>query len=296
MLGVSVPRREHQALLTGRGRFIDDAPVADELHVLFLRSPVANARIASIDIEAAIASDGVVAVFIGEDIADGQGLMQEGCALTSTDGRASVNPAREAMVREQVRFVGDTVAMVVATTIDGARDGLELIAVEYAEEDAAADISAAIADDAPVVWPEAPDNVALHWHGGDAEGLPALLPRRTPRSRCVWSITVLSSRRWRPAGGVRASYDAATDTYTVVTPSQGVGGLRNNLAREGLRVDSSRVRVITENVGGAFGIKIPVYAEHVLMAWASRKPGAACVGSPSVAMHFSPTAPGRTTS
>tara|TARA_B100000676_G_C18075371_1_gene847257 strand:+ start:556 stop:2877 length:2322 start_codon:yes stop_codon:yes gene_type:complete len=273
MLGVSVPRREDQALLTGRGRFIDDAPVADELHVLFLRSPVANARIASIDIEAAIASDGVVAVFVGDDIAaDGQGLMQEGCALTWTDGRASVNPAREAMVREQVRFVGDTVAMVVATTIDGARDGLELIAVEYAEEDAAADISAAIADDAPVVWPEAPDNVALHWHGGDA----AETARAFAQAHASVSVRLVNNRvviAPMETRGVRASYDAATDTYTVVTPSQGVGGLRNNLAREGLRVDTSRVRVITENVGGAFGIKIPVYAEHVLMAWASRKLG-----------------------
>ena len=271
-IGARVPRREDAALLTGRGRFIDDIERARQVHAWIVRSPHAHATIVSIDTTDAAAAAGVVAVFTHGDLeADGIAPLSEPNGVTGSDGKTTINVDHPLLARDRTMHVGDPVAMVVARTRRIAQDAAEQVIVDYEELDVVVDGRAAVEAGAPQLWPPAPGNVALDWEGGDAGAADAAFARAAHVTRL--DITnnrlVIAPMETR---GVIAEYEPRDGRYTVRTPSQGVRHLLAPLARS-LGVPESRIRVITDDVGGAFGIKIPPYPEHVLVAWAARRIG-----------------------
>ncbi|NKC14146.1 MAG: molybdopterin-dependent oxidoreductase [Gammaproteobacteria bacterium] len=275
MIGQSVERLEDAALLRGLGRFIDDLREDGQLYAICVRSSQAHARIVHIDTADAVKAPGVVEVLTSSDLqADGLGFIQDTCALKSVDGSAFINPPRPALAAGKVRFVGDIIALVVATSANAARDGAELIDIELASLDAVVNVQGALADGAPQLWEEAPGNLALDWAGGDAAATQQAFASaaHVTRLRLVNNRIVVAAMETR---GVIASYDAGRDHYTLYTPSQGVNHIRMPLAAVGLRTSPANVRVVTPDVGGAFGMKIPLYPEHILIAWAARRSGRA---------------------
>ena len=271
-IGARVPRREDAALLTGRGRFIDDVDRAHQAHAWIVRSPHAHARIVSIDTSDAAALPGVVAVLTHRDLeADGIAPLSEPNRVTGRDGAKTVNVDHPLLAGERVMHVGDPVAMVVARTRREAQDAAERVFVDYEELHVVVDGRVALEADAPQLWPSAPGNVALDWEGGDAGATDAAFARAAHVTRLVIvnNRVVIAPMETR---GAIAEYEPRDGRYTIRTPSQGVGSLLSPLARS-LGVAESRVRVITDDVGGAFGIKIPPYPEHVLVAWAARRLG-----------------------
>ena len=269
-IGARIPRREDAALLTGRGRFIDDIERARQAHAWIVRSPHAHARIASIDTADAAAVPGVVAVLTHRDLAaDGVAPLREPNTVTGRDGETTINVDHPLLARDRALHVGDPVAMVVARTRRIAQDAAERVVVDYEELDVVVDGRAAVQAGAPRLWPSAPGNVALDWEGGDAGDADAAFARAAHVTRLdiANNRLVIAPMETR---GVIAEYDPRDGRYTIWTPSQGVRHLLAPLARS-LGVTESRIRVITGDVGGAFGIKIPPYPEHVLAAWAARR-------------------------
>ena len=273
-IGERVPRREDAALLTGGGRFIDDIDRAHQAHAWMVRSPHAHARILSIDTSEAAAVPGVVAILTPDDLeADGVAPLNEPNGVTGRDGEPTINVSHPLLARDRVMHVGDPVALVVAETRRIAADAAERVIVDYEELDVVVDGRAALDAAAVQLWASAPGNVALDWEGGDAGATDHAFSRAAHVTRLAITNNrvVIAPMETR---GVIAEYEPRDGRHTIWTPSQGVGHLLAPLA-ESLRVPESRIRVITHDVGGAFGIKIPAYPEHVLVAWAARRLGRA---------------------
>ena len=271
-IGARVPRREDAALLTGNGRFIDDVERARQAHAWIVRSPHAHARIVSFDTSDAVEGPGVFAVLTHRDLAaDGVGPLSEPNRVVGRNGEKTVNVDHPLLAEERTMHVGDPVAMVVARTRRDAQEAAERVFVDYEELDPVVDGCAALEAGAPQLWPSAPGNVALDWEGGDADAVRVAFTRaaHVTRLRIVNNRVVIAPMETR---GVIAEYEPRDGRYTIRTPSQGVSHLLAPLARS-LGVAESRIRVITDDVGGAFGIKIPPYPEHVLAAWAARRLG-----------------------
>ena len=154
-IGHSVLRREDDALLKGKGCFMDDLNVPDQLHVWFVRSTSPHAKLGGIETTAAIESPGVIAVFTGADlIEEPVGMLQGPSALANKDGTPIYVPAWPAMALDTVRYVGDTVAMVVAETRDAACDAAELVEVDYGELDSITDLRNATDRATVQLWPD----------------------------------------------------------------------------------------------------------------------------------------------
>ena len=269
-IGARVPRREDPALLAGAGRFIDDIVRAFQAHAWIVRSPHAHARVASIDTRDAAAAPGVIAVFTHRDLQeDGIAPLSERNLVTGRNGETTIHVPQPVLAGDRVLYVGEPVAMVVAQTRTGAQDAAERVIVEYEDLDVVVDGRAALDESAPCLWPSAPGNVALDWEGGDAGATGAAFARadHVTRLDITNNRVVVAPMETR---GVVAEYEPRDGRYAIWTPSQGVGSLLAPLARS-LGVVESRIRVITNDVGGAFGVRIPPYPEHVLAAWAARR-------------------------
>ncbi|MFQ5985304.1 MAG: xanthine dehydrogenase family protein molybdopterin-binding subunit [Alphaproteobacteria bacterium] len=271
--GQPVRRKEDQRFLTGRGRYTDDINLNHQAYAYVLRSPHAHARLAAIDAAEALAAPGVVAVFTGADVAaDGLGTLPCAISLANRDGSPMVKPPRPVLARDRVRYVGDNVALVVADSPEGARDAAELVRVDYEPLAAVADPVAARSPGTPAVWDEAPDNVCFDWETGDRAACAAAFAKAHHRTRLelVNNRVVVNSIEPRVALG---GYDPGDDRYTLYTGTQGVHSVRQVLAEFALEVPENRVRVITPDVGGGFGMKGFVYPEYALVLWAAKKIG-----------------------
>jgi carbon-monoxide dehydrogenase large subunit len=271
-IGRPVPRREDPPLLRGQGHFIDDLEAAGLLHAWFVRSPHAHARVLGIDGTQALAMPGVQEVLTAAELAqDGLEAIHASVGLENVDGTPARLPPRPLLARDRVRHSGDAVAMVVATSREQARDAAECVAVDYQELAAVSDAGQALQPDAPLLFDSAPGNLALHWHGGDADAVARAFDgaSHVSRLRVVNNRVMVAPMETR---GAMAAYDPATGRYTVHAPSQGVNEVKTDLARA-LGVSAGEVQVITPEVGGAFGMKIPAYPEYVLCAWAARRLG-----------------------
>lgn len=272
--GQPLRRKEDVRLLTGQGRFTADLIRPGMAHAAMLRSPHPHARIVAIDTAAAAAMPGVCAVLTGADYAaDGLGGIPSGSDLlrlpgTPADQGFRYRPPHPALAAERVRFVGDTVAMVVAETAAEARDALEAIAVEY---EALPHVTAtAQALGGPPVWSEAADNLCFDWQAGDAAAVAAAFARaaRVVRLETLNQRIHVGSLETRGAIG-----EYADGRYTLTTGTQMPHGLRDALAEAVLRVPAAEVRVRVADVGGSFGIKNALYPEQALVLWAARRLG-----------------------
>ncbi|MCH9672095.1 MAG: xanthine dehydrogenase family protein molybdopterin-binding subunit [Gammaproteobacteria bacterium] len=270
--GIGAPRVrvEDEPLLRGNARFIDDINLAGQGYAAFVRSAMPSARILRIDVEQARKSPGVIAILThAEMTADGVGRIHSPSNLKSADGTPIRNPQQTALT-DHARFVGDTLAMVVAQSPAQADDAALLVEVDYDDAPPAIDPAAALLADAPLVWPEFGTNLALDWEWGKTDEVEAAFARAHHVSRITVTNNRLVVAALEPRGAV-AQYDAATERYTVWTPTQGGTPVQTALANPGLGVAPSQVRVITPEVGGGFGIKNLIYPEQILVAWAAKK-------------------------
>jgi carbon-monoxide dehydrogenase large subunit len=269
-IGARALRKEDKRFITGRGHFTDDMSVPGMHYAAFVRSPHAHAKIKSIDTAKASGMPGVVAVLTGADLAaDDIGPVPCGFA---PDGGPQNAPPRPALTSDKVRFVGDLVAMVIAATSGEARDAAAAVEVEYEPLPANADPARAQADDAPLLHEEAPQNLCVNWHLGDEAAADAAFASAAK----VVELKLINNRKIPNAVEPRASlgvFDPASESYTLYTTSQNPHITRLLLAAFELKVPESKVRVVSPDVGGGFGSKIPHYPEELLVAWAARKVG-----------------------
>ena len=264
--GQSVKRVEDVRLLTGKGNFTDDLQREGMLYGVTLRSPYAHAEIRALDTSAALAVPGVVAVYTHADIA-GYGPVP--CLVPLS---APLETPRILLADDRVRFVGDAVAFVVAESREAARAGTEAIEVDYAERPVVASLDAALADGAPKIWSEAKSNSLFDWQVGDGEKAAAAIAG----SAHVTSLRIVQNRVAPTSMEVRAAlgeYDSETGVYTLSTGSQGVAGMRQMLAGPILKVGMDKVKIVTGDVGGGFGMKTFVYAEYPLVLHAAKALG-----------------------
>ncbi len=272
-IGQAVRRKEDVRFITGTGRFTDDIHLDGEAHAYFLRSPHAHARIRAIDTAAAKAAPGVLAVLTHADVA-AAGLGPIKCStpfLRNRDGSPYLNPGRPQLATGKVRHVGDPVAMVVAGTLAQAKDAAELIEVAYEPLPVVTDPLAAVKPGAPLLYDDVPNNIPLDWQFGDEAATTAAFAKADKVVKLDLAINRIVVASLEPRGAV-AAYDRATERYTVHMGSQGAFGARGHLAR-GLNVEPAKVRVITSDVGGGFGMKGFDFPEHTLAAFASKQIG-----------------------
>ncbi len=270
-LSQSVRRIEDPRLLTGNGRYTDDIGLPGQAHGVVLRSPHAHARITALDTAPALAIPGVLAVITGRDL-EAAGLGPVPCVipLKNKDGSPRADTPRLALATDTVRHVGDPVAFVVADTPQAARDGAEAIAVDYDILPAATDLATACDANTPQVWGSAPGNIAFDWEAGDKAATDAAFARAAHVTR----LTVVNNRVVVASMEARAAVAAwEGDRLTLHTNTQGSWLVRNLLANVVFKIDPATVRVVTPDVGGGFGMKLYLYAEHVLVAFAARQIG-----------------------
>ena len=268
--GRAVRRVEDPVLVAGAGRYTDDVTPDGQLHLVFVRSPYAHARIRGVDGAAAAAMPGVVAVYTGAQLAAaGVKPIPMELPFKRPDGSACVAAPRRALAHERVRSVGEPVAAVVARSPDAARAAAEAISVDYDELPAVTDVVRAMQPGAPVLCDAAPDNIAAEARYGDA----AAAARAFAAAAHRVSVDIVNQRvvpvTIEPRT-VLAEFDAASGRLTVRLSSQMPTGVRDSLVTclPGLKTEA--VRVVVGDVGGGFGMKTGIYPEDIVVAHAAR--------------------------
>jgi carbon-monoxide dehydrogenase large subunit len=275
-IGQPLRRLEDDRLLRGQGSFTDDFSVPGQAHAWFVRSPHPHARIRSIDSGDALASPGVIAVLTGTDaVADGLSSMPFMHLHKRPDGSPIIAPPRLPLSTEVVRFVGDAVAMVIAETRNAAKDGADLVEVDYEPLPAVVSVEQSSGSDAPQVWPPAftaeHGNIAAYYRHGDIGAVDAAFHRAAHRT----SIRVINNRviaHPLEVRGALGEYDAGTGLYTIRAPVQGVHRARTDAATP-LGVPDAQVRMVVNDLGGGFGARAYGFPENAAVAWAARRIG-----------------------
>jgi carbon-monoxide dehydrogenase large subunit len=271
-IGQPVSRTEDPMLLRGEGRYSDDISLPGQVHAVMLRSGHAHGVLRGLDVAAARALPGVHAVITQAELsAAGLARMPFGMAQRNRDGSAMPVPAHTPLASDRVRYVGEPIACVVADTAALARDAAELVAPDIDPLPAVTTASAAAAPGAPQLHDAVPGNVGLSFHYGDSAAVAAAFARAAHVTRLAPrnSRVVVCPMEPRSAIG---EYDAATGRYTLHLGCQGAFGMRNTLA-ETLGVPRDRVRVLTGQVGGSFGMKASLYPEYICLLHAARTLG-----------------------
>jgi carbon-monoxide dehydrogenase large subunit len=272
-VGQAVPRFEDVRLLLGQGQFQDDINLYGQLYAVFLRSPHAHACIRSIAKGAAANAPSVAAIYIGADYAaDGLGMPKAMMPRKKADGSPLFAPQRPALVADRVRYVGDPVAMVVATTLNAAKDAAELIEVDYEPLPAVTSVAEAALPGAPRIWDQNPDNISHLYERGDKRATEAAFAGAAHIVRRRYVITRVHAQYLEPRGLIGA-YDAGQERFTLYANVNYPHRVRNMLANQVFKVPESKMRVVTHDVGGGFGTKGWHYVEDRLTLWAARKLG-----------------------
>ena len=265
-------RREDVRHLTGCAAFTDDLAVPGEAHAAFVRSPYAHGRVIGLDLAAAHAAPGVLGIFTARDLDEaGIGVIPY-LPMPGFPMPTPVNAPRPALARDIVRHVGEPVAVVIAETQAQAQDAAELVVLDIDPLPAVTDTAAAVQPGAPVVWPDAPNNVGLVWHGGDAAAADAAFARAAHITRLRLINNRVIANPIEPRTCI-AGYDAASGTWELRAATQGVQYILRVLCEHTLRVPRERIVVLTGDVGGAFGVKEQPYPEDVTLLHAARALG-----------------------
>ena len=264
-IGQPVPRLEDPRFLTGRGRFTDDINLPRQAYAAFVRSPYAHARIAGVETAAARKAPGVLAVYVGADVADLDGLPCR-AQLQDRHGDPCFIPHRPVLPTDRVRFVGQAVAAVVAETRSQAENAVELVELEVEELSATVDMVAAASPDAPVIHPQRGHNLCVLWENGDADAVDEIIAAAAHVTR----LTVVNNRVVPGPLEPRVSLASYADgRFTLYNPSQGAVAQRGSVARV-FKVDQSQVRVISEDTGGGFGVRGELHPEAAICLFAAR--------------------------
>ncbi len=272
MSGTFTGRREDLRLITGQGRYAADWNLPRQVHGYFLRSDRAHAEIVSIDVQPALRSAGVVAVFTGADTA--RAGFKTAPQLVKYPGRGGMKilvPQRDVLANARVRFVGQEVALVVAATALAAQDAAEKIAVAYRDLPVLVDADDALAPDAPLLYADIPGNVCFDYEYGNEAATNEAFARAGHLTRVRLDSQRMVGNPMEPKACL-AAYDAATDRYDLYTSSQGMSLMLGGLAGvTGIAAD--RFRVHAQDVGGGFGIRSDAYAEYCAAILAAKTLG-----------------------
>jgi carbon-monoxide dehydrogenase large subunit len=279
-IGRPMPRFEDLRLVRGAGKYSDDIAMPDHAIAAFVRSPHAHAIVKRIDAAAARTMPGVIAVLTGADYAaDGlKGALQRANPAGATDIKVrAFAPEKRPVLEEQqfplvidrVRYPGEAVAVVVAEKLFQARDAAEAVEVEYELLRAVTDLREA--DDAETIWASAPDNIALDQEFGNAAAVRAAFDAADLVVKQTFRNQRIANAQMEPRSGV-ACYDAATDSYTLISGNQGVHAPRMVLA-ESFGLPLEKVRFVCPDVGGGFGLRNNLYPEQAAVLWAAKRVG-----------------------
>jgi aerobic carbon-monoxide dehydrogenase large subunit len=271
-------RVEDDALVRGQGRFIDDDDSANRVFGFFVRSPHAFARITKIDTSEACEAPGVLAVLTAADMkAAGVGNVSAHFPMPGRGGGKLAVPFRPALAEDRVMHIGQAVALVVATTQAAAQDAGEKVAIDYEELEPVVAAAEAVKPGATQLWPEAAGNIALDWMGlaKDPEANTREVDAIIKSAAHVARLTQFNQRIF-PATmetrGATGHYDKASDSYTLRCCSQSAQVMRDGVAPI-MGLKREQLRVITEDVGGAFGLKTGPYPEYPVLLVAAKHVG-----------------------
>lgn len=268
-IGARVVRREDQRFVTGRGRFADDVDLPDTAKAYIVRSPYGHARIAGLDVVAACASEGVLAVLTGADVSrDGLGGLPCHAFHQPAAGARHCRPLQPILVADTARHIGDRVALVIAETLTQAQNAAELVRVDY-EPLPAVTLADAVKGDAPKVWNDASNNISFTIERGNRTAV----EEQFRKAAHVTALTVAYPRASANAIECRSAIayqDPASGRLTLCTSTQSPYLVRQTLA-DVLHWPEAALRVIALDVGGAFGMKSQIYPEEALVVWAAAK-------------------------
>jgi carbon-monoxide dehydrogenase large subunit len=271
-VGQPVRRAEDTALVRGEGLYADDVALAGQAYGAFVRSAYAHGDIRGVDASAALAMDGVLGVFTGRNLdASFPGHFGSLLNLPNRDGTPPRKAPHKAFAVDRVRFVGDPIALVVASSAAAARDAAEAVLVDIESLPVVVTAEDAVHPSAPTLYETAPGNVVFDYHFGDSEQVDAAFARAAHVTKLKLSISRIVVNPMEPRSGL-AVYDASLGRYTLHVESQGVLGMRNHLAGM-MGVKPDRLRVLTNNVGGSFGMKALTFPEYVALLYAAEKLG-----------------------
>jgi carbon-monoxide dehydrogenase large subunit len=271
-IGQAITRREDDRLLTGQGRFVDDIRLPGALHAIFVRSPHAHAKVGAIDLAEARSGKDVVAILTGADLqADGVAPFPGNPVLKRAPDQPPGTAPFHALALDIVRFVGQPVAVVLAESRAVAEDAANRVMIDYEPLPAVASLDAALAPEAPLVWPDAPGNIAGNASYGDREACDRAFATARHVARIAVDNQRLAPVTLEPRGCV-AEFDAVTGRLTFHATSQNPAGYQGTLEKL-LNLPPEKVRVVVGDVGGGFGMKALVHPEDVVCSHAARKLG-----------------------
>jgi len=268
-IGQSVRRREDVRLVTGQGRYTDDIKPAGEAYAYFIRSPHPHAVIKSIDVEAVRQAPGVIGVLTADDTGDTGSIPVRG-VFKNRDGSNIKQSPKAVLPKDKVRFPGEAIAMVVAESAAIAKDAADLAVVDYEPLPASASLEAAPAG--ALIWDDVPGHLVFDWAEGNEAACNAAFAgaAKTVAVELIQNRVVASPMEPRGAIGL---YDAASDHYTLYTSTQGTSAIRDRIAAALLKIPPQKLRVISYDVGGGFGMKATVVVEQALVLIAAKRFG-----------------------
>lgn len=276
-IGESIPRVEDKRLLKGLGRYTDDFSLPGTAYGVVLRSPVGHAKIASLDADDARAMDGVLAILTGADAdADGLGLLPcltlAMAPLKHPDGTPTTAPPHKVLATDRVLHVGDPIAFIVAETRAQALDAAEAILVDYEETDAVTGPVAAMADGAPQIWPDVPNNIAFRIALGDRAKVDAAINSAAHVISATIPVTRVAPMPMEPRAALGV-YDPSEERFTLYSGTQAPHRTRRIIAEMVFGMPETQLRVVSPDMGGGFGMRSDIYPELVLVLWAARRLG-----------------------
>ncbi|SMH43025.1 xanthine dehydrogenase family protein molybdopterin-binding subunit [Mesorhizobium australicum] len=288
-MGASVLRKEDDTFIFGRGRYTDDFAPAGMLHLYVLRSPTARAKFTIVSTEAAKAAPGVHLVLTAADIDLGD--LKSGAMQKQPDGSRAPTRDIPILCRDEVSYVGDAVACVVAESRALAQDAAELIEIDYEDLEPVALTAQALDADAPLVWPEHGSNRAFRYELGDAAKTDAAFAKAKHVTRTVFRNNRLVCNYMEPRAAL-AEWNAEEKRLVLTVGSQGVHSMQRILSGV-LGIAPAGLRVVTPDVGGGFGPKTFVYREYALVLDAARRLGRPVKWASDRTEHFLTDAQGR---
>lgn len=272
-IGQGVTRKEDWRLLTGQGLFLDDMAFGRVLYAVVVRSPHAHAEVNNININEALSSPGVNTILTGEDyLSDGLGPIPSMPPYKKRDGSPMFVPDRPAIALDMVRNIGYPVAVVVAETVEQAKDAAELIEINYTPLPAVISAYDAFQPEAPQLYEGCPGNESYFYEVGDEVAVKSAFAsaEHVVQQRLVINRVTANAIETR---GVVGHYDNGTGRYTLYSGFQRPYFFRKDIAQITLKIPETQLRLVTGDIGGSYGLRGSIYPEMILMLWAAKRVG-----------------------
>ncbi|MBY0530938.1 MAG: xanthine dehydrogenase family protein molybdopterin-binding subunit [Xanthobacteraceae bacterium] len=266
-------RSEDEPLVTGQGQFTDDINLPGQAFAAFLRAPVGHAKVNHVDTSEAQTMPGVIGIYTGADlIADGLGNIPPVAIGVGRNGKPMIAASMPPLVHDRIRYAGEPAAIVVADSLRQALDAAEKIEIDYELLESASHVNEAISSGAERLHENAPGNLAIDWTDGDAKAIENAFAKAAHIETVLLEDTRVAAVAMEPRAAI-GQWDAKAEKYTLTASTQGVAVIRKLLAEGVFKVPLEKIRVLTPDVGGGFGMKAQTYPEYAVLLYAARKTG-----------------------